>query len=99
MYGQRSVLDQLNLAIIRVNWEHRCCMRTLLQDVSDNKTRNIIDKKICRVIDFSIHGMSTENLLRSQRASTPYKIKINNYKLIDLVKMYKLGGELNSVVC
>ena len=28
---------------------------------------------------------STENRIRSQRTSTPYKIKVNNCKLIDLV--------------
>ena len=28
-------------------------------------------------IDFSINGLSTENRLRAQRTSTPYKIKVN----------------------
>ena len=36
-------------------------------------------------IDFSINGLSTENCLRSQRTPKPYKIKVNNYKLIYLV--------------
>ena len=36
-------------------------------------------------IDFFINGLSTENSLRSQRISAPYKIKANNYKLLDLV--------------
>ena len=36
-------------------------------------------------IDFSINGLSTENCLRSQRTPKPYKIKVNNCKLIYLV--------------
>ena len=36
-------------------------------------------------IDFSINGMSTANHLRPQWTPTPYKIKVNNCKLIDLV--------------
>ena len=41
--------------------------------------------KIECIIDFSINGLSTENRLRSQRTPTPYKIKVNNCKFIDLV--------------
>ena len=37
------------------------------------------------IIDFSIHGLNTENRLPSQRTPTPYKIKVNNCKLLDLV--------------
>ena len=36
-------------------------------------------------IDLSINGLYTENRIRSQRTSQPYKIKVNNFKLIDLV--------------
>ena len=36
-------------------------------------------------IDFSINGLSTENCLRPQRTPTPYKIKVKNCKLIDLM--------------
>ena len=36
-------------------------------------------------IDISINGLSTENRLRSQRTPTPYKIRVNSCKLIDLV--------------
>ena len=39
----------------------------------------------CIVIDLSINRLRTENRLRSQRIPTPYKIKVNNCKLIDLV--------------
>ena len=35
-------------------------------------------------IDFSINGLSTENHFRSQRTRTPFKIKANNCKFIDL---------------
>ena len=37
------------------------------------------------IIDFSINGLSTENWLRSQRTTAPYKIKVHNCKLVDLV--------------
>ena len=40
---------------------------------------------ICPAIDFSINGQCTENRLRSQRTTTPHKIKVNNSKLMDLV--------------
>ena len=36
-------------------------------------------------IDFFINGLRTENRLRSQRTPKPYKNKLNNCKLIDLV--------------
>ena len=39
----------------------------------------------CRVIDFSINGLCTANHLRSQRIPTPFKIKVKNYKMLDLV--------------
>ena len=39
---------------------------------------------IVTITDFSINGLSTENHLRLQRTPTPYKIKVNNSKLIDL---------------
>ena len=37
------------------------------------------------IVDFSINGLSTENRLRSQRTPKPYKIKVKNSKLIDLL--------------
>ena len=40
---------------------------------------------IAVTIDFSINGQCTVNRLRSQRIQTPYTIKVNNCKLIDLV--------------
>ena len=43
------------------------------------------NRDISRCIDFSINGLSPENRLRSQRTPKPYKIKVNNRKLIDLV--------------
>ena len=36
-------------------------------------------------MDFSINGLSLENRLRSQRTPTPWKLKVNDYKLIYLV--------------
>ena len=41
-------------------------------------------------IDFSINGLCAENRLRSQRSPSPYKIKVKNYKLIDLVRGIEL---------
>ena len=46
----------------------------------------------CWNIDFSINGLSKENLLRSQRTPKSYKIKVNNCKLINLVKRIELTG-------
>ena len=40
---------------------------------------------LCFNKDFSIYEQSTENRLRSQRTPTPYKIKLNNCKLIDFM--------------
>ena len=37
------------------------------------------------ILKWIINGLCTENRLRSQRTKTPYKIKVNNCKLIDLV--------------
>ena len=42
------------------------------------------------VINFSINGLSMENCLRSHQIPTPYKIKVNNCKLIDLVMRIEL---------
>ena len=44
-----------------------------------------MDLVICTVIDFSINGLCKENRLRSLRTKTPYKIKVKNCKLINLV--------------
>ena len=42
------------------------------------------------IIDFSINGLSTENGLRSQRTPIPYKIKVNNCILVELVVRIEL---------
>ena len=42
------------------------------------------------IIDFSMNGLNIENRLRSRRTITPYKIKVNNSKLIDLVMRIEL---------
>ena len=41
--------------------------------------------KILHNIDLSINGLSTKNQLLSQWTKTPYKIKVNNCIVIDLV--------------
>ena len=45
-------------------------------------------------MDFSINGLSTENRLRPQRTPIPYKIKVNNCKLIDLVIRIEITREI-----
>ena len=40
--------------------------------------------------NFSVNGLCTENRLQSQQTPTPYQIKVNNCKLIDLVKRIEL---------
>ena len=46
---------------------------------------NLVTVILCVTIDFSINGLITENRLVSQRTPTPYKIKVDNCKFIDLV--------------
>ena len=42
------------------------------------------------IIDFSLYGLWTENHLRSQLTPTPYKIKVNNSKLIYFVRRIEI---------
>ena len=58
--------------------------RILIKDVFPSiSTHNKFDYFIYSYIDFSINELSTENRLRSQRTAKPYKIKVNNCKLLD----------------
>ena len=53
---------------------------------------------IARTIDFSINGLTTENRLRSIRTPTPYKIKVNNCKLIDLAIRRVNSSNFNATI-
>ena len=50
-----------------------------------------LPKNINITLDVSMYGLRTENRFRSQRTSTPYKIKVNNYKLL-LLSCRSLSG-------